>query len=98
MKFVLHTSEVKLAHHFAVRRNFTHGVNFTIKDNFTCPKGKLSFSDLSAKDKTLMVCWFFGFHPEVVALGVVDCAQNPVLCKGNILADMLDEVLCIFTL
>ena len=35
-------SEVKFAHHFAVRRNFTHEVNFTIEDNFTCPKGKLS--------------------------------------------------------
>ena len=30
-------SEVKLAHHFAIRRNFTHKVNFTILDNFTCP-------------------------------------------------------------
>ena len=44
VKFVLCTSEVKFAPHFAVRRNFTHEVNFTIGDNFTCPKGKLSFS------------------------------------------------------
>ncbi|MBQ2876274.1 MAG: hypothetical protein IJE25_04640 [Clostridia bacterium] len=43
MKFVLCSSEVKFAHHFAVRRNFTHEVNFTIRDNFTCPKGKLSW-------------------------------------------------------
>ena len=53
MKFVLRTSEVKLAHHFAVRRNFTHEVNFTIEDNFTCLKGKLSFSVFSVKDNTL---------------------------------------------
>ena len=55
MKFVLRTSEVKFAHHFAVRRNFTHKVNFTIEDNFTCPKGKLSFSVFSVKDNTLNV-------------------------------------------
>ena len=54
MKFVLRTSEVKFAHHFAVRRNFTHKVNFTIEDNFTCPKGKLSFSVFSVKDNTLI--------------------------------------------
>ena len=47
VKFVLCTSEVKFAHHFAVRRNFTHEVNFT------CPKGKLSFSVFSVKDNTL---------------------------------------------
>ncbi|MBQ2710902.1 MAG: hypothetical protein IJF66_03045 [Clostridia bacterium] len=35
-------SEVKFTHHFAIRRNFTHEVNFTIEDNFICPKGKLS--------------------------------------------------------
>ena len=59
MKFVLHTSEVKFAHYFAVRRNFTHEVNFTIEDNFTCPKGKLSFSVFSVKDNTLnKVCAF----------------------------------------
>ena len=46
-------SEVKFAHNFAVRRNFTHEVNFTIGDNFTCPKGKLSFSVFSVKDNTL---------------------------------------------
>ena len=40
VKFVLRTSEVKFAHHFAVRRNFTHEVNFTIEDNFTCPQGQ----------------------------------------------------------
>ena len=40
VKFVLRTSEVKFAHHFAVRRNFTHEVNFTIEDNFTCPNGQ----------------------------------------------------------
>ena len=28
----------------AFRRKFTHNVNFTITDNFTCPKGKLSIS------------------------------------------------------
>jgi len=28
-------------------------VNFTIEDNFTCPKGKLSFSVFSVKDNTL---------------------------------------------
>ena len=54
MKFVLRTSEVKFAHHFAVRRNFIHKVNFTIEDNFTCPKGKLSFSVFSVKDNTLI--------------------------------------------
>ena len=53
VKFVLRTSEVKFAHHFAVRRNFAHKVNFTIEDNFTCPKGKLSFSVFSVKDNTL---------------------------------------------
>ncbi len=31
VKFVLRKSEVKLAQHFAVRLNFTHEVNFTIK-------------------------------------------------------------------
>ena len=36
------------------RRNFTHEVNFTIADNFTCPKGKLSFSVFSVKDNTLI--------------------------------------------
>ena len=35
------------------RRNFTHEVNFTIADNFTCPKGKLSFSVFSVKENTL---------------------------------------------
>ena len=59
MKFVLRTSEVKFAHHFAVRRNFTHEVNFTIEDNFTCPKGKLSFSVFSVKDNTLKGSVFF---------------------------------------
>ncbi|MBR2986420.1 MAG: hypothetical protein IKC63_00220, partial [Clostridia bacterium] len=52
-KVKLLRSEVKFAHHFAVRRNFTHKVNFTIEDNFTCPKGKLSFSVFSVKDNTL---------------------------------------------
>ena len=52
MKFVLRTSEVKFAHHFAVRRNFTHKVNFTIEDNFTCREGKLSVSVFSVKDNT----------------------------------------------
>ena len=36
------------------RRNFTREVNFTIADNFTCPKGKLSFSVFSVKDNTLI--------------------------------------------
>jgi len=54
VKFVLRTSEVKFALDFAVRRSFTHGVNFTIVDNFTCPKGKLSFSVFSVKNNTLM--------------------------------------------
>ena len=58
MKFVLRTSEVKFALHFAVRRNFTHKVNLTIEDNFTCPKGKLSFSVFSVKDNTLKVLAF----------------------------------------
>ena len=40
VKFVLRTSEVKFAHHFAVRRNFTHEVNFTYEVNFTCPNGQ----------------------------------------------------------
>ena len=40
VKFVISTSEVKLAHHFAVRRNFTHAVNFTYIVNFTCPLGQ----------------------------------------------------------
>ena len=60
---MLRTSEVKFAHHFAVRRNFTHKVNFTIEDNFTCPKGKLSFSVFSVKDNTLTSaspCFFGG--------------------------------------
>ena len=39
--------------YFAVRRNFTHKVNFTIEDHFTCPKGKLSFSVFSVKENTL---------------------------------------------
>ena len=52
-------SEVKFAHHFAVRRNFTHEVNFTIRDNFTCPKGKLSFSVFSVKENTLIGNAFF---------------------------------------
>ena len=59
VKFMPCTSEVKFAHHFAVRRNFTHKVNFTIEDNFTCPKGKLSFSVFSVKDNTLMLLPFF---------------------------------------
>jgi hypothetical protein len=41
------------------RRNFTHEVNFTIADNFTCPKGKLSFSVFSVKDNTLNLAVFF---------------------------------------
>ena len=42
------------------RRNFTHEVNFTIADNFTCPKGKLSFSVFFVKDNTLIIlCPFF---------------------------------------
>ena len=41
------------------RRNFTHEVNFTIADNFTCPKGKLSFSVFSVKDNTLTPLPFF---------------------------------------
>ena len=61
VKFVLRTSEVKFAHHFAIRRNFTHEVNFTIEDNFTCPKGKLSFSVFSVKDNTLTNRRFFIF-------------------------------------
>ena len=62
VKFVLCTSEVKFAHHFAVRRNFTHEVNFTIEDNFTCPKGKLSFSVFSVKDNTLRTLFIFTFY------------------------------------
>ena len=54
-------SEVKFAHHFAIRRNFTHEVNFTIEDNFTCPKGKLSFSVFSVKDNTLRVFFSFSY-------------------------------------
>ena len=41
------------------RRNFTHEVNFTIADNFTCPKGKLSFSVFSVKDNTLLILVFY---------------------------------------
>ena len=72
MKFVLCTNEVKFAHHFAVRRNFIHKVNFTIEDNFTCPKGKLSFSVFSVKDNTLTTSgilheffFVYGYKTEV---------------------------------
>ena len=44
------------------RRNFTHEVNFTIADNFTCPKGKLSFSVFSVKDNTHMASGYL-FEP-----------------------------------
>ena len=48
------------------RRNFTHEVNFTIADNFTCPKGKLSFSVFSVKENTLM-------HRSVIfTLNIID--------------------------
>ena len=56
VKFLLRKSEVvRFAHsevlllrrkvklslpHFAVRRNFTHAVNFTAEGNFTCPQGQ----------------------------------------------------------
>ena len=54
-------------------------MNFTIEDNFTCPKGKLSFSVFSVKDNTLNVlrlfyCWLlfpfnlvFGFFDDGVS-------------------------------
>ena len=40
VKFVLRTSEVKFALHFAFRRNFTIEDNFTYVVNFTCPQGQ----------------------------------------------------------
>ena len=49
------------------RRNFTHEVNFTIEDNFTCPKGKLSFSVFSVKDNTLKSRAFLFYKVTVLS-------------------------------
>ena len=49
-------SEVKIAYHFALGRNFTRKVNFTITDKFTCPKGKLSLA-CSPLRRTCIIPW-----------------------------------------
>ncbi len=63
------------------RRNFTHEVNFTIADNFTCPKGKLSFSVFSVKDNTLTALGFFErlLPSEVKCASRVRCAFGTMI-------------------
>ena len=71
------------------RRNFTHEVNFTIADNFTCPKGKLSFSVFSVKDNALIVRVFFFF----LVRGMRDMLLIAILCGcGVVRTDATDVV------
>ena len=71
----------KNTHSFAVRRNFTHEVNFTVADNFTCPKGKLRYLRMSVFHHTSVaehlpfgVCNFVFIVPHSLEF---------ILCKGN---------------